>query len=105
MKRKILYLITIFIVWSTNVMSFDVTTIAKVVYLDEWDTGYTRVQIDSPTSCGGTWFWMARDMGNYNLYMARVLAALASDREIRIAERAPAWCTDTHLYNPRIGNM
>jgi len=104
MKRTILYLIAS-LLCSANAMSFDVTTVAKVVNIDEFDTGYTRVQIDTTNSCGGTWFWMARDMPNYNVYMARVLAALVAESQIRITERAPAWCDGNHLYNPRVGSM
>jgi hypothetical protein len=81
----------------------DATTIAKVLYIDEWDTGYTKVQIDKPTACGGSWLWIARGSPDYNLYMARVMTALVADRAIRISERAPAFCEAPHLYNPRIG--
>lgn len=100
---KKIILISLFLSFET--FAFDVTTTAKVVYIDEWDTGYTKVELDKPTSCGGTWFWMHRDMEGYNIYTSRVLAALMSGREIRITERAPATCTDQHLYNPRIGSM
>ncbi len=86
-------------------MGFDTVTVAKVVYIDEWDVGYTRIQLDSPTSCGGTWIWMLRTMPDYNLYMARALTALVSDRQIRITERTPAYCETLSLYNPRIGVM
>jgi|GEM_PF-3109531 len=91
--------------FSFEATAFDVTTIANVEYIDEWDLSYTKVQIDQPTSCGGTWFWISRDREDYNIYMSRILAALMSGRAIRITERAPAHCADQHLYNPRIGNM
>ncbi len=90
---------------SAPAMAFDTVTVAKVVYIDEWDVGFTRIQLDSPTSCGGTWIWMLRTMPDYKLYMARALTALVSDRQIRIAERAPAYCENLDLYNPRIGVM
>jgi len=99
----LLIIISISMAWSVNVMGFDVTTYAKVVSIDEVDVMYTRVGISKATSCGATWFWMARSMTDYNLYMARVLTALVSDRTIVINERNPAWCGDVHLYNPRIG--
>lgn len=93
------------LVWTTNALSFDTTTKAKVTYIDEWDTGYTKVTINKNTSCGNSYFWMLRTMKDYDLYMARVLAALVSGRQIRITERAPAFCQGVHLYNPRIGVM
>jgi hypothetical protein len=105
MKRKALYLIIAALALSAPGYGFDGVITAKVVYIDEWDTGYTRVQIDSPSSCGSMLFWMDRSMTGYNVYMARVLAALTAHRPIRIAERAPGYCDGTHLYNPRIGIM
>lgn len=98
-------LVSAYILWTTDAMSFDVTTVAHVQYIDEWDVAYTRVQIDQPTSCGSSLFWMNRNNEEYNLYMARVLAALVAGREIRITERSPAYCSGGHLYNPRVGNM
>ena len=89
---------------ASKAFAFDVTTIAKVVYIDEWDVSYTRIEIDKPTSCGGTWIWMQRNMENYDMYLSRALAALMAGREIRVTERAPAYCENQHLYNARIGN-
>ena len=103
MKKRMFYPIVAAMGFSATAMGFDTVTIAKVVYIDEWDIGYTKIQLDSPTSCGGTWVWMSRTMPDYNLYMARALTALVSDRPIRIAERTPAYCDSIHLYNPRIG--
>lgn len=90
---------------SAPALSFDTVTVAKVAYIDEWDVGFTRIQLTSPTSCGNPVIWMNRTEDNYKLYLARVLAALAADRQIRIAERAPAYCDGGSLYNPRIGVM
>jgi len=92
-------------VLATNVMAFDETTEAKVLYIDESDPGFTKIAIDKYTSCGAKWFWMLRTEDNYNVYMARVLTALVTDRTIRINERPPGKCKDIHLYNPRIGIM
>jgi hypothetical protein len=103
MKAQGLIFLIVALAWSAAGYGFNVVTTAKVVHIDEWDTGYTRVQIAAPNSCGGTWFWMDRSMPGYNLYMARVLTALMADRPIRIVERAPAYCEGTDLYNPRIG--
>lgn len=105
MKIIMRFLAGVLFVWTTSVMAFDVTTEAKVVYIDEFDTAYTRVAIDKATSCGNNWFWMHRDMTGYDQYMARVLTAFVADKKIRINERAPGWCGDKHLYNPRIGIM
>jgi hypothetical protein len=91
--------------FSAAAFGFDTVTVAKVTYIDEWDVGYTQVKLDSPTSCGSTWFWMSRTMPDYNLYMARILAAQLADRQIRIAERSPAYCDGSALYNPRVGVM
>ena len=91
--------------WASSATSFEVTTIANVTSIDEWDIGFTKVVINKNTSCGNNYFWMLRTMNNYDLYMARVLAALISGRQIRVAERTPAYCDGVHLYNPRIGVM
>ena len=86
-------------------MSFDTVIVAKVISIDEWDTGFTKVTIDKTTSCGSNWFWVHRPMDGYNLYLTRVLTAMVADKQIRIVERAPAWCDGGDLYNPRIGIM
>ncbi len=105
MIKKYFISVIMFMLWATGALAFDVITRAKVTQIDEWDTGYTKVTIDSNTSCGNSYFWMARSMEDYDLYMARALTALVAGRQIRITERAPAWCTGVHLYNPRIGIM
>jgi hypothetical protein len=91
--------------WISEAFGFDVVTVANVQYIDEWDVGYTKIQLDQPTSCGGNWIWMSRQMDGYDLYIGRALAALMAGRAIRITERAPAYCNGASLYNARIGNM
>ena len=103
MKRSKLFCLVILMLLSFNVQSFDIVTEAKVVYIDEFDVGFTKIGIDSPTSCGATWIWMSRTMAGYDLYLTRALTALVANRQIRIAERAPAYCNGNLLYNPRIG--
>jgi hypothetical protein len=105
MKKTIWLSTVVYSLLSFSAFAFDGVTVTKVKFIDEWDVGFTKVEIESPTSCGGTWFWMNRDNVNYNLYMSRVLAALMAGKEIRIAERAPGYCEGIHLYNPRIGSM
>ncbi len=103
MKKGKLFCLVAFMLLSFNARSFDVVTEAKVVYIDEFDIGYTKIGLDSPTSCGATWIWMSRTMTGYDQYLARALTALVANRQIRIVERAPAYCSGTLLYNPRIG--
>ena len=103
MKKIKLVCLVLLMLLPFNVQSFDEVTEAKVVYIDEFDVGFTQIGIDSPTSCGATWIWMSRSMTDYDLYLARALTALVSNRQIRIAERAPAYCNGNLLYNPRIG--
>ena len=103
MKKGKLFFLAALVFFSFNAQSFDIVTEAKVVYIDEFDIGFTKIGIDSPTSCGATWIWMSRTMTDYDLYLARALAALVANRQIRIAERAPAYCDGNLLYNPRIG--
>jgi hypothetical protein len=103
MKKRMFYLVLAAMAFYSTAMGFETLTIAKVVNIDEYDSGFTRIQIESPTSCGSTLIWMSRTMPDYNLYMSRTLAALVSDRAVRIVERAPAYCDGQYLYNPRIG--
>ena len=103
MKAKILTMLVTLLALSLKANAVETVTLAKVLYIDEWDTGFTRVQLDRPTACGGNGFWVTRTNPNYNLYMTRVLAALTADRMIRIVERAPAVCQAPDLYDPRIG--
>lgn len=100
-----MFLAVFILSWAVGAFGFDVITSAKVTQIDEWDTGFTKVIIDKPTSCGNSYFWMLRTMDNYDSYMARILTALVAGREVRITERSPAHCDGAHLYNPRIGIM
>ena len=88
---------------SFGAFGFNVTTEAKVVYIDEFDVYFTRIELDSPTSCGSKRIFMARTQANYDTYLARALTALVAGRYIRIAEREPGYCNGGHLYGPRIG--
>ena len=104
MKNKIIGFVALMLI-SFNALGFDTVTKAKIRFIDEYDIGFTQIELDPTTltSCGGARIWISRNMTDYNLYLARALTALATGKYIRLAERSPAYCSGTLLYNPRIG--